>query len=270
MAEVKQWITVNGKHIPIMEGESKEDAVKKAMGNKTIIKTTEKKETAKKKTATSDKSKKETKTSNARRVESDEEQKERQIAANKKQADEKNMQYKSNTKDSMKHMTAEEFNKEAKRQGIDISSDDIEEYVESSYGGTKLGDKISKLIDHAPDDMKVGDKPLYRGLYFNGEKEMRDFIERGRVVSRRDGLSWTTDKDIAEVFSKDASDYSVVLVNEDDAKNAISIKGIADTPQSSSEVLYSSSTDFDIMDVEYEGTHAIVYVTESVMSKRKY
>lgn len=27
---VKQWITVNGKHIPIMEGQSKEDAVAKA------------------------------------------------------------------------------------------------------------------------------------------------------------------------------------------------------------------------------------------------
>jgi len=30
--EVKQWITVNGKHIPIFEGESKEDAVKRAVG----------------------------------------------------------------------------------------------------------------------------------------------------------------------------------------------------------------------------------------------
>lgn len=32
--EVKQWITVNGKHIPIFEGESKEDAVKRATNKK--------------------------------------------------------------------------------------------------------------------------------------------------------------------------------------------------------------------------------------------
>ena len=30
--EVKQWITVNGKHVPIFEGESKADAVKRAVG----------------------------------------------------------------------------------------------------------------------------------------------------------------------------------------------------------------------------------------------
>ena len=32
--QVKSWITVNGKHIPIFEGESKEDAVKRATNKK--------------------------------------------------------------------------------------------------------------------------------------------------------------------------------------------------------------------------------------------
>ena len=32
--EVKQWITVNGKHIPIFEGESKDDAVKRLQINR--------------------------------------------------------------------------------------------------------------------------------------------------------------------------------------------------------------------------------------------
>lgn len=162
------------------------------------------------------------------------------------------------------------FDKEAKRQGLKLTSDDIDEYVEASYGATQLGDKISKFIDNAPDDMKIGDEILYRGLYFNSEEEMKDFIEAGVIKSRRDGLSWTTDKDVADVFSKDAGDYSVTLVNDDDAKNAISIKDISDTPSSSSEVLYSSSTDFEIVDVEFEGNHATVYVTEAVISKKKY
>jgi uncharacterized protein YukJ len=83
-------------------------------------------------------------------------------------------------------------------------------------------------------------------------------------------LSWTIDKDVADQFSKGTSEYSVTLVNDDDAKNAISISGISDTPSSSSEVLYSSSSDFEITDVEYHGNHATVYVTEAVMSKRKY
>lgn len=34
--EVKQWITVNGQHIPIYEGESKDDAVKRAIGKSQI------------------------------------------------------------------------------------------------------------------------------------------------------------------------------------------------------------------------------------------
>ena len=32
--EVKQWITMNGQHIPIYDGESKEDAVNRAIANK--------------------------------------------------------------------------------------------------------------------------------------------------------------------------------------------------------------------------------------------
>lgn len=169
---------------------------------------------------------------------------------------------------------AKSFEVEAKRQGLKLDADDIEDYVSSSYGNTRLGDKISRFIDNCPDGMKVGDEELYRGMYFDNKKEFDDFIKNhaeGKILeSRRDGLSWTTDKSVAKEFSSEAGDYSVMLVNTDDAKNAISIKNIADTPSSSSEVLYSSSTDFEVVEVERKGNTAILYVTEAVMSKTKY
>ena len=31
MADIIGWITVNGKHVPLMEGESKADAVKRSL-----------------------------------------------------------------------------------------------------------------------------------------------------------------------------------------------------------------------------------------------
>ena len=237
--EVKQWITVNGQHVPIFEGQSKQDAIDKALKHQ-------------------------------KNVDKDEDKKEKQIQANKKEADRLN----GKKSDGIKHMTADEFNREAKRQGIDISSEDIEEYVTSSYGGVQLGDKISKLIDNAPEEMKVHDKETYRGMYFNSKTEYEDFIRKhteGKILeSRRDGLSWTTDKKIAEEFSSGSGEYSVILVDSDDVKNVISIKGFADTPVSSSEVLYSSSQDFEVEEVKKTGNSAVIYVTAAAFSKRKY
>jgi len=237
--EVKQWITVEGNHVPIFEGQSKKEAVSNFMKH-------------------------------VENVNKDEDKKEKQIQANKKEADRLN----GKKNDGIKHMTADEFNKEAKRQGIDISSEDIEEYVTSSYGGVQLGDKISKLIDNAPEEMKIHDKETYRGMYFNSKAEYEDFLRKhteGKILeSRRDGLSWTTDKKIAEEFSSGAGDYSVILIDGDDDKNAISIRGFADTPVSSSEVLYSSSQDFEIEEVQRKGNKAIIYVTAAAFSKRKY
>lgn len=229
--EVKQWITVNGQHVPIMEGQSKAAAVKAAI---------------------------------AKQTNADADKKDKQIAANERQANEKNDKY----------VTREQFDAEAKKQGIKLTSDDIDEYVASSYGANALGDKISKFIDDAPDSMKIGDAAIYRGLSFNSKTELDAFInshKEGAILeSRRDGLSWTTDKNVAKDFSSNASKYSVTLVNEDDAKNAIPIKNISDTPSSSSEVLYSSSTDFEVMEVEREGNQIIMYVTEAPVSKQKY
>lgn len=228
--EIKRWITVNGNHIPIYEGESQADIQERIND------------------MTGSHDKKDVKVGN------------------------KKVEVHKNNK--LKQYDADTFDAECKKQGLDLSSSDIEEYVESSYGGVQLGDKVSKFIDNCPDEMKVGDDVIYRGLYFNDKNEFDNFIKKhseGQILeSRRDGLSWSKSKEIADVFSKEAGDYYVTLVNEDDAKNAISIKDIADTMVSSEEVLYSSSTDFEVTEVEVEGNHATLYVTEAVMSKRKY
>ena len=227
--EPKDWITINGNHIPIYEGQTKAE----------VVKAFEKKHTN-----------------------------EKPVKVGKKEVEVR--------KKKTEHMTADDFNKEAERQGIDITSDDIDDYVTSSYGGIDLGDKVSKFIDNAPDDMKVKDKVLYRGLYFNSKQEFENFIKKADghppvIESRRDGLSWSTDESVADVFGKEAGEYSVTLVNEDDEHNAISIKGFADTPGvSSSEVLYSSSSDFEIIDSEVDGKHATLYVTQTPFTKPKY
>lgn len=171
-------------------------------------------------------------------------------------------------------LNQETFKKEANRQGSSLTTYDIEEYVASSYGAYALGDKISKFIDNAPEEMKVGDEVVYRGLGFDSKSEYDAFLRKhgiGKVIeTRRDGLSWTTDESVAEDFSLNASDYSVIMVCEDEVKNAISISGIADTPQSSSEVLYSNSTDFEVLRIEKKGNFAYVYVKEYLNASKKH
>lgn len=167
------------------------------------------------------------------------------------------------------------FDAVARSVNSTLTVEDIDEYVTSSYGNYSLGDKISRFIDKLPDNLKLQDEEIYRGLYFESEKELNNFINNhqvGQVIkSRRDGLSWTTDKNIAKEFSSEVSEYSVILINSDDRKNAISIKDISDTFfGSSSEVLYSSTTDFEVQEIEKDGTNIKMYVTEAIMSKEKY
>lgn len=170
--------------------------------------------------------------------------------------------------------TRADFNAEAKRQGVKLKADDVDEYVASSYGAYSLADKISQFIDNAPEEMKVEAREIYRGLSFESKRDFDRFVadhqEGDLLETRRDGLSWTTDESVAEDFSVNASDYSVVLVNEDESRNAISISNISDTQASSSEVLYSSSTDFEVVEVKRMGNVAYIYVTEAPISKIKY
>lgn len=202
----------------------------------------------------------------------EEKTKNKQIAANKAEADTRNVKQSG----GIKHITADEFNREAKRQGLNLTSDDIEDYVTSSYGGVGLGDKISKFVDNAPEYMHVhSDKSAYRGLSFNSKQEMDNFIKSHQIgknlETRRDGLSWSMSENVAKAFSTDNTKNSVILVNEDERRNAISIKGFADTPGiSSEEILYSSSTDFQVVDVENRNGITYMYVTEAPVLRKKY
>ena len=72
--EVKQWITVNGRHVPVYEGESIEDAVKKVT-KKSATDKTKKSETKKTSVPVSD------------QIEKDNDLKEKQIKDNEKQAE---------------------------------------------------------------------------------------------------------------------------------------------------------------------------------------
>ena len=79
--EVKQWITVNGQHVPLFEGESKFDAVKRLMGGK-----------------------------------SDEDKKSEQIAKNKEEADKLNNE----SKQPPRRLYLDDISAETANEGSDV------------------------------------------------------------------------------------------------------------------------------------------------------
>jgi hypothetical protein len=107
---------------------------------------------------------------------------------------------------------------------------------------------------------------LYRGLMFNSEQELNDFLnshkEGSTLKTRKDGLSWSANENIASEFSTNASDHSVILVNNDKNRIAMGIKNIADTPISSEEVLYSNKVDFKVKRVERKNGNIYMYVEQ--------
>lgn len=72
MADVKQWITINGVHVPIMDGSSKEEAIHNFLNKATKRGPVQNKEKA---------------NTRAEEVKRDEQTKEKQISENKKQAE---------------------------------------------------------------------------------------------------------------------------------------------------------------------------------------
>ena len=169
------------------------------------------------------------------------------------------------------HMTEAAFNEEVQRQDYIIDAEVLYEYVASSYGGISMGDRISDFIDNASDKIKYGKGTIYRGLMFSSKKEFDTFIKQHQVgdiiKTRRDGLSWSSDKTVAEEFSTMGA-YSIMMVNNDSHKNAIGIENVADTPIPSREVLYSNKVDFKVTKVEKQGNHAVIYVTENKRRKK--
>ena len=151
--EVKQWITVNGQHVPIFEGQSKADAVKVAI---------------------------------AKQTNADADKKEKQIAANKKEA--------------------EKLNSASSKSEPKGFRNRAEEYV---AGGVDIDKEFTKEdIEFIKKNSKEHDKPLYR---VEDEKyKYKKFIDEGEI----DGLggtfrSFTTDKSFIErSVDEDSDDWA--------------------------------------------------------------
>ena len=172
-----------------------------------------------------------------------------------------------NTKSTFSgHVSESAFENEIKRQKADITQDELDDYVTSSYGGIDLGNRLSDFIEKAPKSMMYNEGTLYRGLYFNNQRELDNFINSHKVgatlKTRPDGLSWTASENIAKEFSTNISNYAVVLVNNDKNRIAMGIKNIADTPVSSEEVLYSNKVDFTISGVEKKNGITYLYTKQ--------
>lgn len=171
------------------------------------------------------------------------------------------------------HVTEDQFFQEASRQGFDGNEleERLEEYVASSYGATSLGIDLTRFIENAPKNMMYNDGTLYRGLVFNSQQELDNFLSSHKVGdtldTRLDGMSWTASESVAQEFSTNAGDYSVVLVNNDTDRIAMGIKNIADTPVSSEEVLYSNRVDFTVNKVEKRGTTTYLHVKQKRSKK---
>ena len=75
-----------------------------------------------------------------------------------------------------------DFINEANRQGINGSDlqMELEDYVTSSYGGTDLANRLTDFIEKAPKSMMY-DGTLYRGIYFNSQKELDNFLDSHKV-----------------------------------------------------------------------------------------
>lgn len=164
------------------------------------------------------------------------------------------------------HVSESAFENEVKRQNANITRDELDDYVTSSYGGVNLGNSLSDFIEKAPKSMMYNGGTLYRGLYFNSQRELDSFINSHKVgdtlKTRPDGLSWTASENIAKEFSTNISNYAVVLVNNDKNRIAMGIKNIADTPISSEEVLYSNRVDFTISKVEKKNGVTYLYTKQ--------
>lgn len=161
-----------------------------------------------------------------------------------------------------------DFINEANRQGINGSDlqMELEDYVTSSYGGTDLANRLTDFIEKAPKSMMY-DGTLYRGIYFNSQKELDNFLDSHKVgdtlKTRKDGMSWSASEDVAKEFSVNSSDHAVIFVNEDKNRIAMGIKNIADTPVSSEEVLYSNKVDFTVSKVENKNGITYIHVKQN-------
>ncbi len=237
MVQVKQWITVNGVHVPIMEGETKQQAVDKAL-------------------------------SNQKRVKDDEDKKNKQIAANKKQADEKNKEQadKSNStsieevKDAFDRFTSDKYKEIRKAQmgeritykKLDLATKQkVEVDVTEKY--KKLGDIIEKEV--------TGHE--YKGTLYRAigvDEETAKSYKVGDTINQKGLSSWSTDKNSISMFGGDG-EKRVIFIENGGAKNSMDVSKIS-LGKGENEVIQSSKNRQLITNVETKNGVLYVYVKD--------
>lgn len=182
--EVEQWITVNGKHIPLYAGDTKEDAIKRLF--------------------------EEDKKSTQMQISKDADDKEKQIARNKVQAESAKSAQTQVERNAGTEQTAEQFNKsisnarssrpETDRWRVDVhTADDYTQHgckMWKSDGGstvavTKEGDIIS-VCKHADDNETRGWQLLDKAVKMGGVK-LDSFAGNHEFYTRNgfEPVSWT-------------------------------------------------------------------------------
>ena len=172
--EVKQWITVNGRHVPVYEGESVEDAVKKVTKKSTTDKT-EKPETKKPSVPVSD------------QIEKDNDLKEKQIKDNEKQAE------------------------KASKSSVKITPiNSAKKKLEDRLSGDRLEDAKDMIAELKANEAEIDDNG-YVHLYHHTKKDAYDSImNSGKMTAKEDGVFFTTKRDgQAEGFGDEILEFDI-------------------------------------------------------------
>ena len=162
--EVKQWITVKGRHIPLFEGESKADAIKRITGNKN--------EQEVKKVTFSNKGK-------TPEIAKHDDTKEKQIASNKAEADKRNKEF-----DKPQDDAAKEKRERQLRWALNHAKEKIDK-ESYSWKETVLDAQYEHNI---PDrDLPVLEKAMK--LYAMKKGKFKDYHEEWDKAFREQGVN---------------------------------------------------------------------------------
>lgn len=219
--EVKDWITVNGKHIPLFEGESKQDAI-----NRVIAK-------------------------------DNEDKKDSDINRNKKEADELN--HKSVSHKNLDNFNNDALQKIIHDTGYDTKSakkfqQTLWEYLGGDYESFSAGKRSDdvKVIDNGLSKMPKYNGDVHRGMYISDyTKSQFANLKVGDTLNMNSISSWTKDGGVAERYSSPLSETtSTVMLHCKNNKSGVDMTQISKWAGSESEILLPSSAKWKVKEVK--------------------
>ena len=202
--EPKQWITVNGVHVPIFEGDTKEDAIRRAITGKdphrkpesledtpyNKLTVDQKIELARKTLAKNPNDKYAKHLLDSAIAEKNEQIKAEQIKKNKEQADKLNGKTESSLVTALKKMKEKEEaekpeNNETYTKGNTtyyVTNDGKDYYLHMDYKGTNLQTREKYKISYAKDDdkAKIYVKTLRQNVDLKSEPEILKLLQNKR------------------------------------------------------------------------------------------